>query len=108
MIGSREFQEWRILEEIEPWGDRRLDILFAQLVTLIANVNRDTKRRPDPFSVTDFKLDWDDQWQTIREQYEVDVELDDEEPNEQQVEENAQDLMTKVQALHVWFGGEPS
>jgi hypothetical protein len=44
---------------IEPIGDRRGDIQAALIAMLIANANRDTKRRAEPYELTDFLLDFD-------------------------------------------------
>ena len=38
-IDSKEFDEWRALHSIEPIGQERLDILFADLAYTIACVN---------------------------------------------------------------------
>jgi len=35
---------------------QRLELAITQLTTLLANVNRDPKRKPEPFALEDFML----------------------------------------------------
>lgn len=58
-ISSRELTEWMALDAIEPVGDRRLDVLAAIQMALIANINRDRKKRKNPYSAADFMPQWD-------------------------------------------------
>lgn len=53
-IGSAEFAEWMAFAALEPFGPLRDDDRIGVLAALTANVNRDTKRRPEPFTPTDF------------------------------------------------------
>lgn len=46
---------WRL----EPPIETRIDFGFAQLAALLANIHRDAKRRPKPFSPRDFLPQWD-------------------------------------------------
>jgi hypothetical protein len=39
---------------IEPFGEWRADYRSAEIVTMIANVNRDPKKKRDPYKTTDF------------------------------------------------------
>jgi hypothetical protein len=39
---------------IEPFGEERADVRAGIIASVIANVNRDRKKRPEPFSVQDF------------------------------------------------------
>jgi hypothetical protein len=57
-MSSREFSEWYVMERIEPWGERRHDLLFAHLMSLLANINRPNKEAK-VFKPLDFLLDWD-------------------------------------------------
>ena len=52
-ISSSEFAEWIAREQLGGLHTRG-ETLLAELYTLIANVNRNTKRRPKPFTVADF------------------------------------------------------
>ena len=38
------------------WGDWKQDYRIGQLTTLMAELNRDRKKRPKPFSVEEFSL----------------------------------------------------
>ena len=50
--------EWQIYWMIEPPLETRVDIGFAQLMSLLANVNRDSKRQPEPWTPADFLPSW--------------------------------------------------
>ncbi len=39
---------------LEPWGGERADLNAGIIASTIANVNRDSKRRPDPFTAAEF------------------------------------------------------
>ncbi len=56
MFTARQFFEWQAYEQIDPWGERRQDYRIASLGALIANVNRDSKKRPEPYTIEDFLL----------------------------------------------------
>jgi hypothetical protein len=51
--------EWAEYCTLEPFGEWRDDVRNAQLCALIANVNRDPKRRPEPYAIQDFMLQFD-------------------------------------------------
>lgn len=53
-MSSREFTESLAFERLEPDPAAVTNRLLAQLLTLTANVNRDTKANPRPYSVDDF------------------------------------------------------
>jgi len=90
------------MERIEPWGDRRLDILFARLTAFLANMIRDEHKRLDPYTAGDFMIDWSEVWESVLET--VDPRIDDDEVAKATTEA----LAVKVSSLNVWFGGEPS
>ena len=46
--------EWAQYDLIEPFGEWRDDWRSAEIVTMLANVNRDTKKRKQPYKTTDF------------------------------------------------------
>ena len=52
-LTAREFAEWMAFYQIDPWGEQRADMRSAQLVSMLANINRDPKKgrvyRPDEF-----------------------------------------------------------
>jgi hypothetical protein len=39
---------------IEPWGPERADLNAGIITSTLANIHRDSKRRPEPFSPADF------------------------------------------------------
>ena len=57
-----EFVEWIAYDATEPIGEGRADIRNAQLMALLANVNRDPKRRAAAYQANDFMIDW---WRDI-------------------------------------------
>lgn len=58
-ISSRELTEWQAFEQLEgPIGPVRDDLRAAIPASVIANVNRDTKKRRKPFSPMDFIPKW--------------------------------------------------
>jgi len=58
-IPSRLLTEWMAFEAIDPFEDRRGDLRSAQIVTAIANVNRDPKKQKEPYRIEDFLLRFD-------------------------------------------------
>ena len=52
-----ELGEWLAEYSIAPWGEWRDDLRAAQTTAMIANVNRDPKRKPEPFHPRDFMYD---------------------------------------------------
>jgi len=53
---AQEFMLWAAYDRVQPIGDERADASVAQLTALMANINRDTKKKPDPFTISDFLL----------------------------------------------------
>ena len=49
-----EFGEWIAYAHVSPWGEQRADLRSAIVASVIANVNRDSRRRPAPFKPADF------------------------------------------------------
>jgi hypothetical protein len=45
---------WWALWQIQPWDEERADRRAAIVAHVIANVNRNAKKRPAPFRVEDF------------------------------------------------------
>ena len=46
--------EWLAYHRINPWGQWRDDLRSGIVASVIANVNRDPKRKPEPFTASDF------------------------------------------------------
>lgn len=53
-VDSPEFAEWMAYSTHEPFGPEREDQRAGMIAALIANVNRDTKKRSEPYDVEDF------------------------------------------------------
>lgn len=53
-ISSRELTEWMAYAELEPFGEERADFRIAQNTMVLANANRDPKKRPRPYTIEDF------------------------------------------------------
>lgn len=51
-----EYLEWQEFYEIEPFGLQVQDAFHAHGIAVLANINRDTKKRKEPFSIKDFLL----------------------------------------------------
>ena len=50
----RQLMEWEEYFSIEPFGDDQHEARHGQLCALLANCNRDSKTKPDPFKPVDF------------------------------------------------------
>jgi hypothetical protein len=55
-MSHRTFLKWSYFDEFEPIGSKRFDYLFGMLASLIANVNRDGKKKPEAYTIEDFML----------------------------------------------------
>lgn len=53
-IDSREFAEWMAYANVEPFGPLREDQRAGVVAAILANVNRDSEARPEPFTVDEF------------------------------------------------------
>ena len=53
-IDSRELTEWMAYSTLEPFGESMADYRHGIAVAALANVNRDHKRRREPFVPEDF------------------------------------------------------
>ncbi len=53
-LSSRQISEWMAYFALEPFGEERADLRAALIACLIANANRDEKKRPTPFRVEEF------------------------------------------------------
>jgi hypothetical protein len=52
-VSSAEFAEWLAYHQIEPFGTRMDDLRAGAFTAAIYNVNRDTKKAPEPFGPSD-------------------------------------------------------
>ena len=46
---------------LEPFGGKRDEIHAAMIAMVIANANRDEKKKPNPFTIEDFLLNFDEE-----------------------------------------------
>ena len=60
-ITSEQFVEWIEYDKLDPFGQWREDYRSAEIVTMLANVNRDAKRKREPFKTTDFLVKFGEQ-----------------------------------------------
>lgn len=51
-----EYIEWQEFYNIEPWGLAVRDAMQAHGVSVMANLERDSKSRPEPYMIKDFLL----------------------------------------------------
>jgi len=85
-MDSRELAEWMAFFELEgPFGIHRGDWQSAQIVAMLAEVNRDKKKHRKPYKVEDFLLKF--------------------EPAVKAPEAKADQLLRKVEALNLALGG---
>ena len=53
-MSAREFAEWQAYFRIEPFGEGMADLRAGIVASVIANVNRDAKKRSQPYEPLDF------------------------------------------------------
>lgn len=51
-----ELMEWAEFVQIDPEPEWRADARAAQICSILANVNRDSKKRPEPYEVKEFMM----------------------------------------------------
>lgn len=55
-ISYPELLKWGKYYQREPFGEWRADVRSAQITQMLANINRDPKKRSDPYQIKDFLL----------------------------------------------------
>ena len=58
-MSSAEFAEWAAFARLEPFGPARADLRMANIMALLAEINRDRKKRGKPFSPAEFMFEFD-------------------------------------------------
>ena len=53
-MSAQEFGIWQAEYNRQPWGDFRTDLAGGMVASVMANVNRDPKAKPTPYSAIDF------------------------------------------------------
>lgn len=51
---SQELAEWMAYDRLDPFSEERADLRSGIIASIIANVNRDPKSTPQPFTAQDF------------------------------------------------------
>lgn len=46
--------EWLALYAVDPWGEQRADLRSGIVASTLANIHRDPKQKPQPFTAQDF------------------------------------------------------
>ena len=59
LLTSSQLSEWEAYDKLDPVGDWRSDYRMANIMAMIANVNRDSKKKPEPYNILDFMPEWD-------------------------------------------------
>jgi hypothetical protein len=57
-LSARELGDWAAFYALEPWGSEAAFLRTGIVTALIANTNRDSKRKPEPFVPADFMPDF--------------------------------------------------
>jgi hypothetical protein len=69
-MSGEEFSQWAAYDLISPIGDERGDWQAAVVASVIAETNRDSRKRPRAFQPKDFLLEWGppekQDWRAIR------------------------------------------
>lgn len=53
-MSASELAQWAEYAEVEPWGSHFDDLRAGSVVSALYNVNRDPKKRSEPFDPLDF------------------------------------------------------
>jgi hypothetical protein len=53
-MSCRQLQELQAFYHIEPFGEYRSELRHGQEMAFHHNINRDSKKRPEPFKAIDF------------------------------------------------------
>jgi hypothetical protein len=51
-----EYLGWQEFYALEPWGLRPQDAMHAHAISVLANINRNSEERAEPFCIKDFLL----------------------------------------------------
>lgn len=87
-VSSRELSEWMAYASIEPFGEFQSEWRMARLASVIAEPNRDEKKKSEPFTEKDF----------MRSEYLG------EDPEEEDDEDKEQKLVKKIMGVFSHFG----
>lgn len=51
-----EYRDWKFFYAREPWGLSVWDAMHAHVIATLANINRNEKKKPEPYQLKDFLL----------------------------------------------------
>jgi hypothetical protein len=57
-LTAKQFTEWEHFAQLEPFDETRQDYRIASIVTMLANINRDPKKKG--YELSDFVLKFDE------------------------------------------------
>lgn len=68
-MSAHELMSWRVFADVEPFGEERADWRTATLLAFHANLNRNDKKRPQPYEPGNFlhDLDFERRWEAAAE-----------------------------------------
>lgn len=66
-MSSKELAEWIAFYRIEPFGEVRGDLQAGIIASVIAEGNRDSKKRPKPYTPLDFIPDFANEFAQVAE-----------------------------------------
>lgn len=58
---AKELLGWRAYAALEPFDETRQDYRIASIVQMLANVNRDTNRKTQPYTIDEMRLKFGEQ-----------------------------------------------
>ncbi len=53
-IDARQFLEWQVFANLSPFVEDRADVRTGLILHMLANVNRDSKKKPTPWPLEQF------------------------------------------------------
>ena len=59
-ISWEQFEEWMVYDHLAPFTQDREEYRFASIVSTLSNINRDTKKRKEPWPLDQFVLRFGD------------------------------------------------
>ena len=58
-MSGEDWLAWQHYYSLEPWGEERADLRAGMIAAVIAETNRDKKKRHKPYTPADFMPDFD-------------------------------------------------
>lgn len=76
LLTAKQLNDWMAFNAVEPFGEQRAELRNGILCSLLANINRDSKTRPEPFAAIDFMSYQDREPEKILTPEEIEQHLD--------------------------------